>query len=102
MNNGKGSVSMRPLGTRVAIIVDDTEEIRESGIIIPDVAQRAPLQGTIIAVGEEVEHVKVGDPVLFTRYTGTEVTVSKEVFAIMKEEELLCVLEYEDSAKADV
>jgi len=93
LNNGKGSVSMKPLGRRVVLIVDAPEEVLESGIIIPDIAQKAPLQGTIIAVGEDCEWVAIGDRILFSRYTGTEVLISKESFVVMLEEELLCVLE---------
>jgi chaperonin GroES len=93
---------MRPLHDRV--IVRRVEEERRSagGIVIPDTATEKPIKGEIIAVGRgkilengEVRpmDVKVGDRVLFGKYSGTEVKVDGQELLVMREEDIMAILE---------
>ena len=95
-------MNIRPLHDRV--LVRRTEEERKSagGIIIPDNATEKPNRGEIIAAGNgqitnsgdiRAMDVKVGDQVLFGQYAGTEVKVDGETLLMMKEEDILAVLE---------
>ena len=95
-------MKMRPLHDRV--IVKRTEEERTSpgGIVIPDAAAEKPIKGEIVAVGNgkiqdngEIRalDVKVGDQVLFGKYAGTEVKVEGEELLVMKEDDIMAVIE---------
>jgi chaperonin GroES len=95
-------MNIRPLHDRV--IVRRMEEERKSagGIVIPDSATEKPIQGEVLAVGNGklLENgdirpldVKVGDRVLFGKYSGTEVKVSGEEVLVMKEEDIMGVIE---------
>jgi chaperonin GroES len=95
-------MNIRPLHDRV--LVRRTEEERKSagGIIIPDNATEKPNRGEIIAAGNgritdsgdvRAMDVKIGDQVLFGQYAGTEVKVDGETLLMMKEEDILAVLE---------
>ena len=77
------------------------EEIQKGGIIIPDTAKEKPQQGEIVAVGpgkvsdtgEKVPmEVKVGDKVLYGKYSGTEVTVDNEDYLIMRESDIFAII----------
>jgi chaperonin GroES len=93
----KGKLKVHPLADRVAIRpLEETEQMR-GGLYIPDTAKEKPQQGEIIAVGpgriEKGQHVpmelKVGDKVLYGKYSGTEVTIEDETFLIIKESDVL-------------
>lgn len=95
-------MNIRPLHDRV--IVRRTEEERKSagGIVIPDTAKEKPVQGEVVAVGKgkilengEVRplDVKAGDRVLFGKYSGTEVKVGNEELLVMREEDIMGVVE---------
>jgi chaperonin GroES len=95
-------VKIRPLHDRV--IVRRLEEERKSagGIVIPDTAKEKPIQGEVIAVGtgkilEDGKvrplDVKVGDKILFGKYSGTEVKVGNEELLVMREEDIMGVVE---------
>ncbi|ROR29600.1 co-chaperone GroES [Inmirania thermothiophila] len=95
-------MKLRPLHDRV--IVRRTEEERTSpgGIVIPDTAQEKPIRGEVIAVGNgkllengEIRplDVKVGDKVLFGKYAGTEVKVDGEEVLVMREDDIMAVIE---------
>jgi len=95
-------VNIRPLHDRV--IVRRVEEERRSagGIVIPDTATEKPIRGEIMAVGRgkilengEVRpmDVKVGDRVLFGKYSGTEVKLDGQELLVMREEDLMAILE---------
>lgn len=95
-------MKIRPLHDRV--IVRRTEEERTSpgGIVIPDTAAEKPIRGEVIAVGNgklldsgELRplDVKVGDKVLFGKYSGTEVKVDGEELLVMREDDIMAVLE---------
>ena len=98
----KSSLKIRPLHDRV--IVERTEEDRTSpgGIVIPDSAAEKPIRGKVVAVGKgkilesgEVRplDVKVGDKVLFGKYSGTEVKVDGDELLVMREEDIMAVIE---------
>ncbi len=93
----KAKMKVHPLADRVAIRpLEETEQMR-GGLYIPDTAKEKPQQGEIIAVGpgrfEKGERVamelKVGDKVLYGKYSGTEVTIEDETFLIIKESDVL-------------
>jgi chaperonin GroES len=95
-------MKMRPLHDRV--IVKRLEEDRKSpgGIVIPDTAAEKPVQGKIVAVGKgkiledgQVRNldVQVGDKILFGKYSGTEVKVDGEDLLVMREEDIMAVIE---------
>ncbi|HTQ57280.1 MAG TPA: co-chaperone GroES [Bryobacteraceae bacterium] len=95
-------MELRPLHDRVVIKRLDEGEIRRGGIIIPDTAKEKPQQGEVYAVGsgkllENGERmppeVKTGDRILFGKYSGSEVKLSGEDYLILKEDEILGVLE---------
>ena len=95
-------MKFRPLHDRVVVKRVDAEEKTASGIIIPDTAQEKPSQGEIVAVGpggrDEAGKltpidVKVGDRVLFGKWPGTEVKIDGEELLIMKESDIMGVLE---------
>lgn len=95
-------MKFRPLHDRVLVRRLDEEEKTAGGIIIPDTAKEKPMQGEIIAVGDGARSedgkihplaVKAGDIVLFGKWTGTEVKVDGEDLLIMKESDILGVIE---------
>jgi len=89
-------VNVKPLADRVLIEPLQAEEKTSSGIIIPDSAKEKPQKGTVAAVGpgtgEEKMEVKVGDVVLYGKYTGTELTIDGKDYLIMKQSEILAVV----------
>jgi chaperonin GroES len=89
-----------PLADRVVVkALEDTEQMR-GGLFIPDTAKEKPQQGEIIAVGpgryeKNVRvpmEVKVGDKVLYGKYSGTEVTINSEQYLILRESDVLAVV----------
>ena len=100
--------SFRPLHDRVVVRRVKEEEKTRGGIIIPDTAQEKPQEGEVIAVGpgardEDGEYikpdVKVGDRVLFGKWSGTEVKIDGEDLLIMKESDIMGVLETKKAKK---
>ncbi len=92
---------VRPLGDRVLVQRLDSEEKTAGGIIIPDSAKEKPQQGKIMAVGNgktfengstKPLDVKVGDKVLFSKYSGSEIKLDGEEFLIVREDDILGVL----------
>ncbi|EKB55568.1 co-chaperone GroES [Falseniella ignava] len=83
---------IKPLGKRVVIKVAETEETTASGFVLPSSAKSKEQFGEIIAVGSEVELVKVGDTVFFQNYSGTEVEHEGESVLIIEEKDLLAVV----------
>lgn len=90
-------MKIRPLADRVLIQPTPAEETTISGIIIPDSAKEKPLKGTVLAVGEgtkdEKMTVKVGDVVLYGKYSGTEVELDGEKLLIMRQSDIFGVFE---------
>lgn len=98
---GKSKLKLQPLGDRVVIRpLEEAEEMR-GGLYIPDTAKEKPLQGEILAVGpgrfEKGERVpmevKVGQKVLYSKYAGTDVRVGDNEVLIIKESDVLAVVE---------
>ena len=95
-------MNIRPLHDRVIIKRTEEERTSPGGIVIPDTATEKPVQGEVTAVGRgkimesgEVRplDVKVGDKVLFGKYSGTEVKVAGEELLVMREEDIMAVVE---------
>jgi len=84
------------LADRVVVEPAAAEETTASGIIIPDTAKEKPQKGTVVAVGDgkkdEPMTVKVGDTVLYGKYSGTELSLENEEYMIMRESDILAVL----------
>jgi chaperonin GroES len=96
------AMKARPLHDRILIKRIDEGEQKVGGIIIPDTAKEKPQQGKVVAVGSgKVKEdggrialdVKAGDTILFGKYSGQEIKLDGEEFLIMREEEVLAILE---------
>lgn len=95
-------VKIQPLGDRVVIRTVEKEEKTASGIYLPDTAQEKPMKGEVLAVGpgKVLDNgttvkldVKVGDKILFGKYSGTEIKIDGEEFMILQEREILGIFE---------
>ena len=95
-------MAIRPLHDRVLIKRVEEEQKTKGGIIIPDTAKEKPAEGKVVAVGTgrvqedgkiRALDVKKGDRVLFGKYSGTEVKVDGDELIIMREDDILCVIE---------
>lgn len=95
-------MNIRPLHDRVVIKRLEEERTTASGIVIPDSATEKPIRGEVIAVGNgkvmdngdvRALDVQVGDVVLFGKYSGTEVKVDGEELLVMKEDDIMAVIE---------
>ena len=94
-------MNIRPLGDRVLVEPIEEKEQTVGGIIIPDSAKEKPMQGKVIAVGKKTDKdgkeiafdVKVGDTVLLPKYGGTEVKLGDKKLQLVREEDLLGVIE---------
>ena len=102
-------MAFRPLGDRVLVRRVEEEEKTKGGIIIPDTAKEKPQEGEVLAVGPGARDdsgkiqpldVSVGDRILFGKWSGTEVKLDGEDLIIMKESDILGVLEPVAKAKA--
>jgi len=94
-------MNIKPLADRVVVKPTEQEEEKQGTIIIPDTAKEKPQQGEIVAVGPgkitengtKVKlEVKVGDKVLYGKYSGTEVTIGGEDYLIMRESDVLAII----------
>jgi chaperonin GroES len=95
-------MGIRPLQDRVIVKRTKEEETTKGGIIIPDTAKEKPIQGKVIAAGNgkvledgkvRPLDVKAGDTILFSKYAGTEIKIDGEEHLIMREEDILGVVE---------
>lgn len=95
-------MKIRPLHDRILVKRLDEETKTAGGLYIPDTAKEKPIQATVIAVGSGkrdkdgktiAPQVKAGDRVLFSKYSGTEVKINGQEHLIMREDDLLAVLE---------
>jgi chaperonin GroES len=94
-------IKLKPLGDRVVIKAAAAEEKTAGGIILPDTVKEKPVEGTVVAAGPgkvaddgkaiKME-VKVGDKVLYGKYSGTEVTINGEEYLIMRESVIFGIL----------
>lgn len=89
-------MKIKPLADRVLIKPDKAEEKSAGGIIIPDSAKEKPLKGKVIAVGkgtkDETMELKEGNEVLYGKYAGTEIEIEGEKLMIMRQSDVLAVL----------
>lgn len=96
-------MGLRPLGERVLVRRIEADSKTKSGIIIPDTNQEKPLTGKVVAIGPGKRHesgkvfpvldIKIGDIVLFAKYSGTEVKIDGETLLLMSSDDLLGILE---------
>lgn len=86
------AVKFRPLKERVFVRYETEPEKTASGLYIPDAAKEKPQKGTIEAIGSEVKDVKVGETILFDKYSGSKINIEDEEFLIIKEEDILGVI----------
>ncbi|MCY6355837.1 co-chaperone GroES [Clostridium sp. ZS2-4] len=94
-------MKIRPLGDRVVIKRLEAEETTKSGIVLPGSAKERPQEAEVVAVGpggvvdgKEIKmEVKVGDKVLFSKYSGTEVKMDGEEYTILRQNDILAVVE---------
>jgi chaperonin GroES len=93
---------LKPIGDRIVVRPKSAEETTKSGIILPDTAKERPQEGEVMAVGTGrimddgtvvALSVKVGDTVLFSKYGGTEIKLGGEEYIILREDDVLAILE---------
>jgi chaperonin GroES len=95
---GKTNMSLKitPLADRVVVEAAPAEEKTASGIIIPDTAKEKPQRGTVVAAGpgkkDEPLTVKVGDSILYGKYSGTEIQIEGKDFLIMRESDIYAIV----------
>ncbi len=96
------SIKIRPLHDRVIVKREDDERKSPGGIVIPDTATEKPMKGRVLAVGKgkilesgEIRplDVKIGDKVLFGKYSGTEVKMDGDDVLVMREEDIMAIIE---------
>jgi len=95
-------MKIRPLQDRIMVKRLEEEQKTKGGIIIPDTAKEKPIEGKVVAVGKGkvtedgkvlALDVKVGDKILFSKYGGTEVKIDGEEYLIMREDDILGIIE---------
>jgi chaperonin GroES len=95
-------MKVRPLHDRVLVKRIEEKEVVKGGIIIPDTAKEKPMEGEVVAAGpgkiqddgkRAAMDVQVGDRVLFGKYAGTEIKIDDQDYVIMREEEILAVMD---------
>ena len=93
---------LKPLGDRIIAKAVSAEEMTAGGILLPDSAKEKPQEAEIIAVGPGIQlesgnmapmDVKIGDKVIYGKYAGTEVKVSGEEYIILRQEDILAILD---------
>jgi chaperonin GroES len=96
------SVKLRPLGDRLIVKALERETVTKSGIVLPDTAKEKPQEGEVLAVGpgkvldngkRSTMEVLVGSRVLFAKYSGTEVKVDGEEYLIIRESDIMGIIE---------
>ena len=94
-------MNIQPLGDRILIKPLEAEEKTKGGIVLPDTAKEKPQEGKVVAVGKgrvlesgkvEPLEVKVGDIVLYGKYSGTEITKEGDEYLFVKEEDILAIV----------
>ena len=96
------SMKLKPLGNRVVVEPIEQEDITAGGIVLPETAKEKPQKGTVLSVGpgdrdDDGDYipldVKEGDTVLFAKYSGTEIKVESKKLLILRESDLLAIVE---------
>ncbi len=86
-------MKFKPLKDRVFVSYAAEEERTKGGLYVPDTAKEKPQKGKVEAVGSEVKEVKVGDSILFDKYSGSKVRMDDSEYLIIKEEDILGIVE---------
>ncbi len=95
-------MNLRPLGDRMVVKPTEQEEVTSSGIYLPETAKEKPQQGTVISVGPGARDedgkriamdVKVGDIVMYAKYSGTTIKLTGTEYLILKENDVLAIVE---------
>lgn len=94
-------MKLKPLGDRVVVRQLEAEETTKSGIVLPGQAKEKPQEAEVVAVGpggiidgkEVTMQVSVGDKVIYSKYSGTEVKIDKEEYIIVKQGDILAIVE---------
>ena len=85
---------IKPLGERVLIKQTEQEEVTKSGSVLPGTASKEkPIIGEVLAIGAKVEDIKVGNKVIFEKYSGTEVKDGDESYLILEKDNVLAIVE---------
>ena len=101
-------MQVRPLHDRVLVKRVEEKEVVKGGIIIPDTAKEKPMEGEVVAVGDGkiledgkrvALDVKPGNRILFGKYAGTEIKIEDQDYVIMREEEILAIIESKKGSK---
>jgi chaperonin GroES len=102
-------LNLKPLGSRVVIDPIEQEDITAGGIVLPETAKEKPQQGNLLAIGPGdrdeagkriAMDVAVGDKVLYAKYSGTEVKMDGKKLLIMKESDILAIIESESKTES--
>ena len=93
MGETKTTIKFKPLKERVFVSYAEELDRTAGGIYLPDTAKEKPQRGKIEAVGSEVKDVKVGDVILFDKYSGSKINVEGTDYLILKEEDILGIFE---------
>ncbi len=97
-----GKIKLQPLGDRVVVERDESEEVTAGGIVLPDTAKDKPARGRVVSIGDgrllddgtrAPFQVKVGDHILFSSYAGDEFKLDDRELVLMREEDILAVIE---------
>jgi len=95
-------MNLKPLGDRLIVEPIEQQEVTASGIVLPETAKEKPMQGSVLAVGPGLRKddgariamdVKQGDKVLYAKYAGTEVKIGDKKYLILKETDVLAIVE---------
>jgi chaperonin GroES len=98
------SINLKPLGDRLVVEPQEQEDMTASGIVLPETAKEKPQRGTVLSVGPGARDdegkrvamdVSVGDTVLFAKYAGTEMKVDGKKLLILRESDVLAIVEEE-------
>ena len=98
----KATIKLQPLGDRVVVERDESEETTAGGIVLPDAAQDKPARGRIVSIGDgrllddgtrSEFQIKVGDRVIFSSYAGETFKIDDNELLLMREEDILAVVE---------
>lgn len=101
-------MGFRPLHDRVLLRPIDADEVTAAGIIIPETAKEKPMKGEIVAVGNGARDesgkqvaldVQAGDVVLYSKWSGTEVTIDGEELLVLRESDIMGIIDGADAAK---
>lgn len=93
---------LKPLGDRIVVKPTAAEEVTKGGIVLPDTAKERPQEGEVIAVGpgkvletgaKSPIEVKEGDKIIYSKYGGTEVKIGGEEYVILRQDDILAILE---------